>query len=1501
MKYVILYVRSRLVALFTQTSMETFRPQKKSSLETRAKDLEKIISEALKGIKDSEKRLAEIEEEKARQTEIAHAQEGEAGHTEAPDTNSYKIERLEREEAAVKAQQEEHRKAYEKNIEATRRSNKEDTTIEKDLRKAVRFAMLTKGIKNMFQFKSSPKVPEATEEKPASKKTVQPFKNNAENYAAIQAAGAAVTRKSQAEYDARQKRKKGSELDGVTRIDGAAEDKAERAAKFKDLRGIVERQQRMKTASNEHRSDIEKDLTRAVIAAMPGRRVRVPGEDNQRMQEQTASPEPMKTNSYEQPAGGSETPGAIVAAETADTGDASKSAATIERMRGRGKQKPETPPTAPTTPEKKNVTPAKPEVKNSQPPIPPEHAKYVPEKTPKPAADTPEKILATAPAIEKKSDAPTLSRSHERIADKLSQTLPEFNALTFGQKLLVIQGMESEVLGHIKETGRKDYENLYAKPDPKNPGRTKVHWLNQIRKAVAKNSLIAGKTREALKGLHDDTDESFTNLINREGKELITQFKDSGLEASLSKKGKIVTDFAGLHGIKNPAPMLTSAAESFNAAASELARIPYEWSLPSASKSQKSKYEAAKKTYGAEQERLLTRFEAEGKLAGVDSPKEYAAEHVLGADDNIQMMRFNASNPKAARQLNLIDKIPGFWHGAYEKVTERGAYVLGGYIARKAAVFAAPVVAFASGYLSGKLRTEKALRERDHLARIGQRQKGMQLGGFLNKNQKKYEKQLSELKKAVDTETDPYKRNQAFEALNEFVTTTQTKNGLNYGMGSAQRHLDRLTNYTQRIEDAKSEIEKQQLISELQTRVDFMNAKIELGQVNYGEKEGRFSRQVKLAKALRDATAMIGTQKNADILTSAWEKSYIKTGEQKNGKDVYKETAHNLRELGERRAEATKGVVTQARKDMVKREALQAAYIGAAGALTGIALRHYREFFGWLRNSDTGGWSMGGGAHEAIANGATPADTFNAPAPVAGTLGHAQPFMPHQEITGPAIDHTTAPTGDLKHLLDTGRTYDAAGHAVDQATGAAHEAATPSVIGAESLAHIEVSSRGMGETILEFRHSAAFAQLTPAQQEFFKGDIYQVAAKLNLFDPHTGQSVILGKGSEFGINTHGEIYVSNTLHGGHSTLELGKVNDDGSFTPQTHGAETMTHSHVRHHVEQRSADDTSAPDSQADAPTPGNTQNESAFDQLRHQYDQVQQHAGAQAPTNAPGAYESTTIETLNGHPTNAAINGYKFFPFERDQIQLRATAEMNKKIIEMFGKPDDQLWTLLNAKDMDVSRVLNMKQEDLHALPQMLKFHDYLVEMMTKSGEINDPTALSRNVTDELHRLMEWDVKRTMLEGKLLNASQTGSGIVEGKRLIDPTRNLNRMPSTKVPIEQFRGQQIDLTRHLARKFKRVGMRHFRNDVDAHFGGNTRDEQMWDRMARLSTRQVMNSDPREWANPKNQEFLRKIYDMSQDYPRVPKNTDFGTYARKLYEAQELDKYLSRHGRELVRE
>ena len=211
------------------------------------------------------------------------------------------------------------------------------------------------------------------------------------------------------------------------------------------------------------------------------------------------------------------------------------------------------------------------------------------------------------------------------------------------------------------------------------------------------------------------------------------------------------------------------------------------------------------------------------------------------------------------------------------------------------------------------------------------------------------------------------------------------------------------------------------------------------------------------------------------------------------------------------------------------------------------------------------------------------------------------------------------------------------------------------------------------------------------------------------------------------------------------------------------------------------------------------------------------------------------------------------------------------------------------------------MKQEDLHALPQMLKFHDYLVEMMTKSGEINDPTALSRNVTDELHRLMEWDVKRTMLEGKLLNASQTGSGIVEGKRLIDPTRNLNRMPSTKVPIEQFRGQQIDLTRHLARKFERTGMRHFRSDLDRYFGGNPRDEQIWDRMAHLSTRQVMGSNPREWANPRDREFLRKVYDMSQEYPRVPRNTDFGNYVRKLYEARELDKYLSRHGRELVRE
>ena len=50
--------------------------------------------------------------------------------------------------------------------------------------------------------------------------------------------------------------------------------------------------------------------------------------------------------------------------------------------------------------------------------------------------------------------------------------------------------------------------------------------------------------------------------------------------------------------------------------------------------------------------------------------------------------------------------------------------------------------------------------------------------------------------------------------------------------GMLKRHIGRLTDYMTRIENAESIEEYHQLLSELQTRVDFIDTKNELGQIN---------------------------------------------------------------------------------------------------------------------------------------------------------------------------------------------------------------------------------------------------------------------------------------------------------------------------------------------------------------------------------------------------------------------------------------------------------------------------------------------------------------------------------------------------------------------------------------------------------------------------------------------------------------------------------------------
>ena len=112
---------------------------------------------------------------------------------------------------------------------------------------------------------------------------------------------------------------------------------------------------------------------------------------------------------------------------------------------------------------------------------------------------------------------------------------------------------------------------------------------------------------------------------------------------------------------------------------------------------------------------------------------------------------------------------------------------------------------------------------------------------------------------------------------------------------------------------------------------------------------------------------------------------------------------------------------------------------------------------------------------------------------------------------------------------------------------------TQETIDSSSLAQVEFSSKGAGQTLLNFRNSEAFTELkntNPEMAKFFEGDIWEVTQKLKEYMPNAedgNESVVVGKGSTFGVTEDGRIYLTDTNNGGEINV-LGKINPDGSFT-----------------------------------------------------------------------------------------------------------------------------------------------------------------------------------------------------------------------------------------------------------------------------------------------------------------------------------------------------------------
>ncbi len=637
--------------------------------------------------------------------------------------------------------------------------------------------------------------------------------------------------------------------------------------------------------------------------------------------------------------------------------------------------------------------------------------------------------------------------------------LPEFQKLSNGQKMLVLQGANDKLLEYVSENASKAFSGRLETVDKTYAGEKSLvfkvqKWGEKVSIAARKNFLTARDQKKILKKTLGADAGIFVSEV---APELIAVFGNSGLRAELGPDGKtVVTDFAGL---ENPSPLARQMAEEYNVAASALARVPHEWRLEGATPKQKKTYENARLALVAAQDRLSPELiEHARRTAPGENPEIFAAAQLQKSEALADTMSWLSAHPDAARRLTQIDSRSAMREGLKDITAERIAIGVGSGALKGLSLFAGPVVGYFVGKYRGKERAKKSLSEQDKLARRGQRYTG-------------------------DT------------AIR---------------MGSAERQIGYLTKYKNQLLEASSDVERMKFAAELKTRVDFIELKLAAGHVNFGAMNGRFMRQYELGKILNEAKVAMSVHSNEKELGNIFLHD--------------DETAVSLKDAWARKlifktGAGKKESIELARKQEIERQGRWGAFYGTLSGIGGAGFRYLHDHVGLLDVK----------------------------------LGvpriHAQhpPTVPHEAFSfkgssdgirtqgSPAIDK-------LAHAQFAQRPSELMPSSAAQGNLVEAPMSTD-----DAAASVAFSSKGAEQTLLDFRHTAEFKNLSPEQQAFFKGNVAKIAEQLKAVRTSESgtESLTVGAGSKFGVTPDGKILVTDSLHGGKTTV-LGHF-ENGAF------------------------------------------------------------------------------------------------------------------------------------------------------------------------------------------------------------------------------------------------------------------------------------------------------------------------------------------------------------------
>ncbi len=920
------------------------------------------------------------------------------------------------------------------------------------------------------------------------------------------------------------------------------------------------------------------------------------------------------------------------------------------------------------------------------------------------------------------------------LGEKLTETVPGFEKLSSGQQLLVMQGIQERIYATVKSEAKE----LHAESVKKSG------FWGKIGKNITKNFQVAKNETTTLKHFKNDTDGKLTALLQAEGIAVADRITKSGLEGYLAEDKKtIITDYVGREkNLGNRGEYTKQMAGEFNEAASAMARIPKEWSFPEASRDQKKAYKEAEEKLDIARNRFLPILAADNVEQKIPDAKLEAAELVKNSETMMKTMRYLSADPQTLRKLESIGNTSAILRAFKDPLIERGLYAVGGGIGRSLltgtlGTLAAPAVAFMAGGIRGYRRAEESIRDQSALSRNA----SFTRSAVSEKQAKRNALSFQKLDARLDEIRSLPVEKQAEARAKLYKEFEKTKSGkINAGMGSSERHMKRLNDTIAAINsEGLSPDAKQELLSKLKTYTDFIQTKVELGQVNFGEQKNSFSREYDLIEKLHEAQATIAVQLNNDVYEQVAEESIHNVKNTKDEEYTIKLT-HDMRGLIEKMGEKNQAGVEKARKMMIFRKTVEGAILGATFAKLGGKARELAEYLGWVDSPST---TFSG--ESKISNGTT-SEVLDSKIQAIKDSALVNPRTPGVEI--PELENSslkTMPVGRTEMFSPNERAVpgftprfeaeESVASIEDGGTPSTEIASTSATESIPTITSTEVKAgEGAADALLRLKNNP---NLSEGQKEFFNRNLWAVAKDLRMVDPRTGGSIEVPAGATLSIEEDGSIVLADPNNPEARTL-LGTVKGDGEFIKNTSDE-------IRYRLPKVK----SIENLRTEGARMLSTENgETPFSPTEREI------------PNLTGEGEvSEGIERLDA--TN-----YKFSDKTLNQITRAEHRDIDRELTKFFGEDYEQSRTWKAVSKMDAQEFLERRREDFSS--EYVGFYDDVTELANKLPL--DPTG--KNLEQYINGLYEFNERDLAFKKEI--AELTREQIVKSLNSIFGDKPLN-------------------------------------------------------------------------------------------------------------------------------